>query len=115
MTKLFCWIWRDASAFAIDISPEQTISDLKMLIPTRNPNAFQGIDDHQLKLFKKITPFKDKENIQQEDLKDLMVDVDTVGEYLEQPLQPKSIHVIVFEVSLAYLLTVVVKAPPPGK
>ena len=95
MTKLFCWIWHDTSAFAIDISPEQTISDLKMLILTRNPITFQGIDDRQLKLFKKIIPFKDKENIQQEDLKGLMMDVDTVGEYFEQPLPPKSIHVIV--------------------
>jgi Crinkler effector protein N-terminal domain len=53
MIKLFCWIFGDRELFAVKISPDETVFDLKKAIVAEKPNRLQGIDADSLRLWKK--------------------------------------------------------------
>ena len=53
MIKLFCWIFGDRELFAVKISPDETVFDLKKAIVAEKPNRLQGIDADSLCLWKK--------------------------------------------------------------
>jgi hypothetical protein len=97
MIKLFCWIFGDRELFAVKISPDETVFDLKEAIVTKKPNRLQGIDADSLRLWKKEVTEEEKDGLQLSDLNDgdeLRATLD-IGDYFEEAPPKRKIHIIV--------------------
>ena len=91
MIKLFCWIFGDRQLFAVKISPDETVFDLKKAIVNEKPNRLQGIDADSRRLWKKEVTEEEKDGLQPSDLNDgdeLRATLD-IGDYFEEAPPPQ--------------------------
>lgn len=94
---LFCWVFGDGNPFPVDISPEKTVGHLKEAIVAKDPDRFQGIGAYKLKLYKKIIPSEEKENLQLSELEKeaLLNETWEISEYFETDPPKKYIHIVI--------------------
>jgi hypothetical protein len=94
MIKLFCWIFGDRDVFAVKISPDETVFDLKKAIVAELPNALHAKSLH---LWKKEVTEEEKDGLQLSDLndKDELRATYKVGHYFGYTPPEMKIHIVV--------------------
>jgi crinkler effector protein len=94
---LFWRVCGDPQPFSVEIGPAKAVDELKKAIVAKSPTRFRVIDANLLNLWKKIILESDKNKLRLSDIKgeDELHMTWTIGDYFEEALQKKSIHIII--------------------
>jgi len=93
---LFCWVVGEKGPFALKVSPDITVYELRKLIIRESPRL-RGIKADELTLWKKVIVSRERGNFQESELqdKDLLDEADRIRDHFTEDPPERCIHIII--------------------